>query len=86
MSKYHVEVSKQAERQISKLPKRDKQTVLDTIISLADNPRPHGYKKLEYHAEYFRFRVGNYRIIYQIHDKQLFVFIVEVKRRNESTY
>ncbi|MFN0279886.1 MAG: type II toxin-antitoxin system RelE family toxin [Pyrinomonadaceae bacterium] len=44
MSKYHVEVSKQAERQISKLPKRDKQAVLEAIISLADNPRPHGYK------------------------------------------
>ncbi|MFN0279885.1 MAG: hypothetical protein ACKVRN_15005 [Pyrinomonadaceae bacterium] len=25
-------------------------------------------------------------MIYQVQDKQLFVFVVEVKRRNESTY
>ena len=86
MSKFHVEVSKQAERQISNLPKRDKQRVLNAIISLSNDPRPHGYKKLEYHTEYFRFRVGNYRIIYQIQDKKLFVFVVEVKKRDESTY
>ena len=84
--KYRVEISKQAEKQISKLPKHDQRKILDVIISLADNPRPHGYKKLEYYTEYFRYRVGNYRIIYQIQDKRLFIFVVEVKKRNESTY
>ncbi|HLA95206.1 MAG TPA: type II toxin-antitoxin system RelE/ParE family toxin [Pyrinomonadaceae bacterium] len=83
---YHVEISKEADKQISKLPKRDQLKVLNAIISLADNPRPHGYKKLEYYNEYFRYRVGNYRIIYQIRDKELFVFVVEVKKRDESTY
>ncbi len=83
---YHVEISKEADKQISKLPKRDQLRVLNAIFSLADDPRPHGYKKLEYYNEYFRYRVGNYRIIYQIRDKELFVFVVEVKKRDESTY
>ena len=30
-----------------------------------------------YFNEYFRYRVGNYRIIYQIRDKELFVFAVD---------
>lgn len=40
--KYHVEISKEADKQISKLPKRDQLKVLNAIVSLADNPRPHG--------------------------------------------
>ncbi|MBP9664538.1 MAG: type II toxin-antitoxin system RelE/ParE family toxin [Pyrinomonadaceae bacterium] len=84
--RYTVEISKEADKQISRLPKRDQQKVVNAIISLAENPRPHGYKKLEYYNEYFRYRVGNYRIIYQIQDNRLFVFVVEVKKRDESTY
>ncbi|MEQ1645084.1 MAG: hypothetical protein ABL959_16665 [Pyrinomonadaceae bacterium] len=46
---YHVEISKEADKQISKLPKRDQLKVLNAIISLAENPRPNGYKKLDYY-------------------------------------
>ena len=52
--KYRVEISKEAARQISKLPKHDKQNILDTIEALGNDPQPHGYKKLVYHTEYFR--------------------------------
>ncbi len=46
MSKYRVEITKDANRQIAKLQKREKRVVLDLIASLSENPRPHGYKKL----------------------------------------
>lgn len=84
MSKYKVEIARLAEKQIAKLPKRDKIKILDKIETLADDPRPHGYKKLVYHTEYFRFRVGNYRIIYQITDDVLLVTVVEITDRRDA--
>ena len=66
------------------MPKADKIKILDKIDSLADNPRPFGYKKLNYYADYFRVRVGNYRLIYTIEDEQLLVLIVEVPNRRDA--
>jgi len=82
--KYLVEISAQARKQLKRLPKSEKNKILDKIDSLSDNPRPFGYKKLYYYTEFFRIRVGNYRIIYTIQDKQLVVVIVEVTDRRDA--
>ena len=47
-------------------------------------PRPFGYKKLHYYTDYFRVRVGNYRIIYTISDQRLLVVIVEATDRRDA--
>lgn len=82
--KYTVEISAQARKQLKRMPKSDKKKILDKIDSLSDNPRPFGYKKLYYYTEYFRVRVGNYRIIYTIQDRQLVVVVVEVTDRRDA--
>ena len=82
--KYTVQISAPARKQIKRMPKLEKKKILDKIDSLSDDPRPFGYKKLTYYNEYFRVRVGNYRIIYTIHDKQLLVVIVEVPDRRDA--
>lgn len=81
---YKVKIARLAEKQIAKLPKREKVKVLDKIETLGFDPRPHGYKKLVYHNEYFRVRVGNYRIIYQIEDQLLIVNVAEVTDRRDA--
>lgn len=82
--KYTVEISAPARKQIKRMPKLEKRKILDKIDSLSNDPRPFGYKKLNYYNEYFRVRVGNYRIIYTIHEKQLLVVIVEVPDRRAA--
>ena len=49
---------------------------------LTDNPRPLGCKKLKGQDEY-RIRVGNYRVIYEIHYEALIVLVVRVAHRKE---
>jgi mRNA interferase RelE/StbE len=66
------------------MPNAEKKKILDKIHSLTDNPRPFGYKKLVYYTEYFRVRVGNYRIIYTILDGKLLVVIAEVTDRRDA--
>ncbi len=86
MSLYKVVYSEEAVRQLQKIPKKFAAQIVKKLDTFAVNPRPNGYKKLDYYTEYFRFRIGNYRVIYQIDDKIRIVDIIEVKRRNESTY
>lgn len=82
--KYTVEISAPVRKQMNRMPNSDKKKILDKIDSLSDDPRPHGYKKLYYYTDFFRVRVGNYRIIYTIQDEQLVVVIVEVTDRRDA--
>lgn len=84
--KYQIAYTNEAAKQLKKLPSGDAKRIAKKIGSFAFDPRPYGYKKLDYYTDYFRFRVGDYRVIYQIDDNVKIVEIVEVKRRNESTY
>jgi len=53
------------------------------ILALADNPRPAGCVKLSGLSDLWRIRVGDYRVVYEIRDRQLIVLIVGVAHRRE---
>lgn len=81
-TRYRIEFSPLAARQISKLP-RDAQVRLGRKIdSLAADPRPSGVKKLAGADSTYRLRVGDYRIIYEVHDKVLVVVVLAVGHRS----
>lgn len=84
MKSYRVEIAPAVRKQIKRVPKADKKKILDAIESLGRNPRPNGYKKLVGFSEFFRYRVGDYRIIYQIYDTILLVSVVEVANRRDA--
>ncbi len=80
--KYNVRVEQAAEKQLVKLPKNEIQRIRITVLALADNPRPNGYKKLKGRDAY-RVRVGNYRIIYEINEGILLVLVIAIGHRKE---
>ena len=55
------------------------------IDGLSVDPRPHGAVKL-CGADFYRIRVGDYRIIYVINDEERRVTITKIARRSETTY
>jgi mRNA interferase RelE/StbE len=57
--------------------------VNERILSLRDDPRPHGVHKLAGALDGWRVRVGNYRILYQIDDDAQTVTIVRVRHRRD---
>lgn len=74
---YELFISRQAIKDIERLPKGAVPKVTKAIEGLRIEPRPSGCKKLKGQHEYlWRIRVGNYRIIYDIKDK---VRVVEVR-------
>lgn len=70
-------------KEIQQIPKDFRVRIIETIDSLATNPRPNGVKKLENFTNSYRVRVGQYRIVYQIEDRQLIVEVVKVANRKE---
>ena len=54
----------------------------DTIVLLGEDPRPPGAKALQGRPGY-RVRVGDYRIVYMIHDDVLLVVVVTLGHRRE---
>ena len=79
---YRVVIEKAAEKQLSKIPSPHFERIVKAIESLADNPRPVGYKRLSGRPGH-RIRVGDYRVIYTIEDKLLIVFIIDIGNRKD---
>ena len=54
---YQVVIEKYAEKQLAKIPPPYFNRIVKAINDLANNPRPHGYKKLTARLGY-RIRIG----------------------------
>jgi mRNA interferase RelE/StbE len=50
--------------------------------NLESDPRPSDVKKLKNH-DAWRIRVGDYRVIYEIRDRDLIVVVIKVGHRRE---
>ena len=83
MESYKVVISKSAEKEISKLSVKEILKIRETILNLADNPRPFGVKKLEGFDDFYKIKKGNYRIIYTIEDDILTVEVLKVGNRKD---
>ena len=80
---YSIEFDKSVKKTLSKLPNEAIKKILDAIAELADNARPNGCKKLQSSGDYYRLKVGNYRVIYEINDGELLILVVEIGHRKE---
>jgi mRNA interferase RelE/StbE len=79
---YTVLVLPSAQKHLSKLPGAVATRIEDKMMELEQDPRPPGCKKLKGRDAY-RIRVGDYRVIYEIHDGRLIVTVITVGHRRE---
>ncbi len=82
---YQVRLRRVVQRQLGKLAEYDYEIVAEAISALEQAPRPPRVKKLA-ESGLWRIRVGPYRIVYSIDDKDSTVIVVRVARRTEDTY
>jgi mRNA interferase RelE/StbE len=81
---YTVKVSRPAEKFLRALTdKKLYQRLREALDALEENPRPANSVKLKGESELYRARVGDYRIVYQIQDRQLIVLVVQMGHRRE---
>lgn len=79
---YTVNILRSAQKQLAKIERQEQLVIIAAIRNLANNPRPVGCKKLSGRPAW-RLRIGAYRVIYEIHDNQLFVLVLEIGHRKE---
>ena len=82
MGRYRVLIRRSAEKEIARLPDAIRRRVVDRILALTDDPRPHGCQKLSGEEKY-RIRQGDWRIVYEIDDDMVVVLIVRVAHRSD---
>jgi mRNA interferase RelE/StbE len=80
---YTIEFSRSADREFRKLPLQIQSRLRPRIESLSLNPRPTDAKKLAGKEYAWRIRVGDYRVVYEVHDRILYVLLVRVAHRRE---
>lgn len=83
MTTYRVVLHREVVSEIRALPKSTKGRVMETIDGLATEPRPIGSEKLKGRSNAFRIRVGDYRILYEIHATEIVVYVFGVAHRRE---
>jgi mRNA interferase RelE/StbE len=79
---YQVILPKSVQKELDRLPDVIAKRILDAMAILKTQPRPPGCKKLR-GEKAWRIRVGDYRVIYEIHDKLLLVTVVTVGHRRD---
>ena len=79
--KYRIEFSPTAESQFKKLSKEVQARLKHRIDNMAENPFPRGVKKLSAEENFYRLRIGDYRIIYQVQGKALLILILKLGHR-----
>ncbi len=82
MARYRVLLKKSAAKELATIQSRDRARIIERINSLAEHPRQLGAEKLSGQDKY-RFRQGDYRILYEIHDREVVVIVVKVGNRRE---
>jgi mRNA interferase RelE/StbE len=82
VASYKLVIRRSAGKEIEALPPKDRRRVVTKIQGLAANPRPAGCEKLSGEEKY-RLRQGDYRILYEIVDRELVVTVVKVGNRRD---
>lgn len=80
---YQIQLTKTAEKQLRRLPKKDLRRIDAKIRELAKNPYMDGSGKLKGAPDLRRVRAGDYRIVYSVESAILVVTVVRIGHRRE---
>lgn len=81
---YSIYLEAGAEKDLSKLPTSIFNTVIVKIRELGDEPRPRNCRKLKGSGNFWRIRIGNYRVIYEVIDSSKRINIYKIKHRKDA--
>jgi mRNA interferase RelE/StbE len=83
MASYSIEWKRSAYHDLKKIDKQHIPRILKEIRSLSLDPRPPDCEKLVDTERTFRVRIGDYRIVYQLDDRNRIVLIDCIRHRKD---
>ncbi len=84
MAEYSITFARSARRELEALESSILLRILSKIETLAVHPRPPGSRKLSGEKHLWRIRIGDYRVIYSVLDKERRIDITAVRHRREA--
>ena len=81
----NVNLSRQASKFLKKLPAKQARQIATKIMELRANPNVHDSIQLKGYPEYRRTDIGEYRIIYNVDNDILNIFVIG-KRNDDEVY
>ncbi|MBS9776334.1 MAG: type II toxin-antitoxin system RelE/ParE family toxin [Fusobacterium sp.] len=84
--KYKVVLSKKAEKSLQKMDKSVARLITNWLIKNlhnTDDPRIHGKALSGNLKGLWRYRVGDYRLVAEIREEKLFIFMIDIGHRKE---
>jgi mRNA interferase RelE/StbE len=79
---HKIEILRSAQKQLSKIDRKDQSRIIKAIRELAEEPRPQESKKLSGRPAW-RIRIGSYRVIYEIQDDLFLILVIDIGHRRE---
>ncbi len=83
---WSLQVTKPAQKELATLPPREAERVKTALLSMRANPFSGDIKRLTGQYPAWRRRVGNYRILYDLHVDRRLIVVYGVVRRTSTTY
>ena len=84
---YTLTIMPQAQADVRSLPRKQQRQVVERVRRLRDDPRPQGAEPMKGRRAkqegLWKWRSGDYRIIYSIRDRELIVIVVRVGDRKD---
>ncbi|NLM00001.1 MAG: type II toxin-antitoxin system RelE/ParE family toxin [Treponema sp.] len=82
---YSIAFESQAEKEFSKLDKTAQQNIFNYLkkLSTLENPRLLGKSLKGNFSDFWRYRVGDYRVICDIDDERILVTVVRIGHRKD---
>ena len=81
---YEIYLERAAQQDLKRLSADHFNRIVTSVKGLAENPRPGNCRKLSGSENDWRIRVGDYRVVYEINDKQKIVNVMRIRHRREA--
>jgi mRNA interferase RelE/StbE len=83
---WNLSITGPAQKDFKRLPQKDQERVKAALIAMQSDPFEGDLKRLKGKETAWRRRVGNYRIIYDLHFDERLIVVFGILRRTSTTY
>ncbi len=84
MADYTITFARSARKELEAMNAALVHRIFPKIEALAKEPRPAGCRKLQGEEFLWRIRIGDYRVVYAVHDRERLVDIIAVRHRSKA--
>lgn len=81
---YRIFIERNVEKKFNRIPIKIRKSIASAIAKLKNNPRSLNVRKITSSENYYRIRAGDYRIIYEINDREKRIDILRIRHRKDA--